>query len=55
MADNAQVAHEVEMLKDVIRRLGTTLEDGSVNVTFGRLFDDDECQQMVRVRLRKCW
>ena len=48
MADLDAVEHDVRLLTDYIRRLGTANEDGSVDVTYGVLFDDDDCQQTVR-------
>ena len=40
-----QIAHEIELLKGFIERLGDEQPSGNVMVTYGVLFDDDECQQ----------
>ncbi|XP_046563641.1 costars family protein ABRACL-like [Haliotis rubra] len=37
------VEHEVGLLKDEIKRLGSPGPDGNVCVTFGVLFNDDRC------------
>ncbi|KAI4367508.1 hypothetical protein MLD38_023239 [Melastoma candidum] len=37
------VEEEVERLKEEIKRLGKIQEDGSCQVTFGVLFNDDRC------------
>lgn len=37
------VAHEVELLIDEIKRLGTKGDDGLYSVTFGVLFNDEQC------------
>lgn len=37
------VAHEVELLVREIKRLGEENPDGSTEVEFGVLFNDDEC------------
>lgn len=37
------VAHEVELLKEEMRRLGTKNSDGQHVVKFGVLFSDDRC------------
>ncbi|XP_072020101.1 costars family protein ABRACL-like [Amphiura filiformis] len=37
------VAHEVTLLVEEIKRLGTEDADGKYNVTFGTLFNDDRC------------
>lgn len=48
MADLDAVEHDVRMLREIITRLGTPQEDGSIDVTYGVLFEDDDCQQTVR-------
>lgn len=42
----AAVEAEVEQLKVEIVRLGEAQDNGEVHVTFGKLFDDDRCQQV---------
>jgi len=37
------VDHEITMLKEEIRRLGTPNAEGKYVVTFGVLFSDDRC------------
>ncbi|XP_047323323.1 costars family protein [Impatiens glandulifera] len=37
------VEEEVERLKEEIKRLGKAQDDGSYTVTFGVLFNDDQC------------
>lgn len=37
------VQHEVELLIEEIKRLGSPDADGKVSVTFGILFSDDRC------------
>ncbi|KAL4240896.1 hypothetical protein ACF0H5_001678 [Mactra antiquata] len=37
------VAHEVELLVTHIKRLGKQGADGKYAVTFGEMFDDDDC------------
>ncbi|XP_068715845.1 costars family protein ABRACL [Montipora capricornis] len=37
------VEHEVKLLVDEIKRLGSTNADGQVSVKFGVLFNDDRC------------
>lgn len=37
------VQHEVELLIEEIKRLGSPDADGKVSVTFGTLFSDDRC------------
>ncbi|XP_038058294.1 costars family protein ABRACL-like [Patiria miniata] len=37
------VEHEVKLLIDEIKRLGSPGPDGKVAVTFGVLFNDDKC------------
>ncbi|XP_020222468.1 costars family protein [Cajanus cajan] len=37
------VEEEVQRLTQEIKRLGEAQEDGSYKVTFGTLFNDDEC------------
>ncbi|XP_058469095.1 costars family protein ABRACL [Solea solea] len=37
------VDHEVKLLVEEIRRLGTKNADGQTSVTFGMLFHDDRC------------
>lgn len=37
------VQHEVELLIEEIKRLGSPDADGMVSVTFGTLFSDDRC------------
>ncbi|KAL8570178.1 hypothetical protein ACOMHN_030974 [Nucella lapillus] len=39
------VEHEVELLKEEIKRLGTA-GDGGYKVTFGALFHDDKCANL---------
>lgn len=40
---NMNVQHEVELLIEEIKRLGSPDADGMVSVTFGTLFSDDRC------------
>ena len=40
------VEHEVELLIEEIKRLGTPNADGQVSVTFGVLFRDDRCANL---------
>ena len=40
------VDHEVQMLREEITRLGEKQDDGSINVTFGTLFNDERCEQI---------
>ena len=40
------VEHEVELLVQEIKRLGTPNADGQVSVTFGVLFRDDRCANL---------
>ncbi|KAK7497508.1 hypothetical protein BaRGS_00011148 [Batillaria attramentaria] len=37
------VDHEVQLLKEEIKRLGTPAGDGKCEVKFGVLFSDDRC------------
>lgn len=37
------VQHEVELLIEEIKRLGSPDADGKISVTFGILFSDDRC------------
>jgi len=37
------VEHEVQLLVREIKRLGTEGKDGCVEVTFGTIFNDDDC------------
>ena len=37
------VEHEVKLLVQEIKRLGSTNTDGQVSVKFGVLFNDDRC------------
>ncbi|XP_071942727.1 costars family protein ABRACL-like [Antedon mediterranea] len=37
------VAHEVELLKEEMKRLGSKNDDGKIVVKFGVLFADDRC------------
>lgn len=37
------VEHEVKLLVEEIKRLGTTNTDGQTTVKFGILFNDDRC------------
>jgi len=37
------VEHEIELLKEEIKRLGKECEGGKFEVTFGTLFNDDKC------------
>jgi hypothetical protein len=37
------VAHEVELLVNEIKRLGKEGSNGKFEVTFGTLFNDDQC------------
>ncbi|XP_067686768.1 costars family protein ABRACL-like [Haliotis asinina] len=37
------VEHEIGLLKEEIKRLGSPGPDGNVQVTFGVLFKDDRC------------
>ncbi|XP_020373990.1 costars family protein ABRACL [Rhincodon typus] len=38
--------HEVDLLIEEIRRLGSTGEDGKIRVKFGVLFADDKCANL---------
>ena len=40
------VEHEVELLEQEIRRLGSPNADGQVSVRFGVLFRDDRCANL---------
>ncbi|XP_029442459.1 costars family protein ABRACL [Rhinatrema bivittatum] len=40
------VDHEVNLLVEEIRRLGTRAEDGKLSVKFGVLFADDKCANL---------
>ncbi|KAM3932299.1 costars family protein ABRACL [Leptodactylus fuscus] len=40
------VDHEVGLLVEEIRRLGTKADDGKVIVKFGVLFNDDKCANL---------
>jgi len=40
------VGHEINLLKDEIKRLGEDKGDGSYVVTFGTLFHDDKCANL---------
>ncbi|XP_041950984.1 costars family protein ABRACL [Alosa pseudoharengus] len=40
------VDHEVSLLVEEIRRLGTENADGKISVTFGVLFNDDKCANL---------
>ncbi|XP_063297278.1 costars family protein ABRACL [Pelobates fuscus] len=40
------VEHEVGLLVEEIRRLGSIGEDGKLSVTFGVLFADDKCANL---------
>ncbi|XP_076456238.1 costars family protein ABRACL-like [Babylonia areolata] len=40
------VEHEVELLKEEIKRLGKPGDDGLVAVSFGELFNDDKCANL---------
>lgn len=40
------VEHEVELLVQEIRRLGSPNQDGQVSVKFGVLFRDDRCANL---------
>uniref|UniRef100_A0A8C1CF38 Costars family protein ABRACL n=2 Tax=Cyprinus carpio TaxID=7962 RepID=A0A8C1CF38_CYPCA len=40
------VEHEVTLLVDEIRRLGSTNADGKISVKFGVLFNDDQCANL---------
>ena len=40
------VEHEVELLIEEIKRLGTPNADGQISVTFGVLFRDDRCANL---------
>lgn len=40
------VEHEVELLVQEIRRLGSPNADGKLSVTFGVLFKDDRCANL---------
>ncbi|KAK7092933.1 costars family protein ABRACL-like [Littorina saxatilis] len=40
------VEHEVQLLKEEIKRLGTQAEDGHPEVTFGVLFNDEKCANL---------
>ncbi|KAM4771691.1 costars family protein ABRACL [Rhinophrynus dorsalis] len=40
------VDHEVNLLVEEIRRLGTTGADGKLSVKFGVLFADDKCANL---------
>lgn len=37
------VEHEITLLKEEMKRLGSPNSDGNVSVTFGVLFNDDRC------------
>ena len=37
------VAHEVELLVQEIKRLGTKNKDGQYEVLFGKIFNDTRC------------
>lgn len=41
--DESHVEAEVATLRTEITRLGTAKDDGTVEVTFGVLFDDERC------------
>ncbi|KAL2081836.1 hypothetical protein ACEWY4_021654 [Coilia grayii] len=40
------VEHEVSLLVEEIRRLGTENADGKISVKFGVLFNDDKCANL---------
>uniref|UniRef100_A0A672Q0A1 Costars family protein ABRACL n=2 Tax=Sinocyclocheilus grahami TaxID=75366 RepID=A0A672Q0A1_SINGR len=40
------VEHEVTLLVDEIRRLGSKNADGKISVKFGVLFNDDQCANL---------
>ncbi|XP_076128110.1 costars family protein ABRACL-like [Alosa pseudoharengus] len=43
------VNHEVSLLVEEIRRLGTKNADGKISVTFGVLCNDDKCANLFEV------
>ncbi len=40
------IEHEVELLIDEIKRLGTPNAEGKISTTFGVLFSDDKCANL---------
>ena len=40
------VSHEVELLVEEMKRLGTVNSEGKHVVTFGTLFNDDKCANL---------
>ena len=46
LLSDLKVEEEVAQIAVEIVRLGSSAADGSVEVTFGVLFDDDRCQQV---------
>merc|ERR1712072_786835 len=44
--NNMNVAHEVTLLVEEMKRLGTENADGKISVTFGVLFSDDRCSNI---------
>ncbi|XP_033873678.2 costars family protein ABRACL [Acipenser ruthenus] len=46
LAEEMNVEHEVQLLVEEIRRLGSPNADGKISVKFGVLFRDDRCANL---------
>jgi len=49
------VEHEVKLLVQEIKRLGSPNADGQVTVKFGVLFSDDRCANIFEGEAISCW